>query len=177
MLFVISGTLLAVNCTNKPIKPASVVTEQTTSPHPAQEILINDDRFDKPYILLGQIEYTLKRYTPILVNQRVLRGEAIKYLKKEALVKYGDKVDAIIDTKVQERTEKGHNVPLSITHVQGIAISFKPEEPEEKTFARHGTKRKAKSLKNTFRQSKPSKSTLSRPKSHEIIITPSEILK
>jgi len=100
----------------------------------------------------------------MFVDQIELRNQAIALLKQEALARYGDKVDAIIDTQVQESTIEGYDNPLSVTHVQGIAIAF---DPEKKTIARRSIKRKAKSPKSTLRETQP----------QEIEITPSEILK
>ena len=159
---VLFGALLVVSCSNNAFAPASIFTDQA---NPTKEILINDGRFDRPYIMLGQVEYTLKGYTSIFVNQIDLRNQAIDFFKKEALAKYGDNVDAIIDTKVQESTEQGYDGTLSVTHLQGVAISFKPDK---KTISKqkHRTKRKAK---NTFQKTNPQE--------QEIEITPSEILK
>jgi hypothetical protein len=159
MLFVLLGISLAVGCSNNPFTPALMPTNQTISASPAKEILINDGHLDKPYVTLGQLEYTLKRYTSAFINRTELRKQAIDFLKIEAFIKYGDKVDAIIDTQVQESTEEREDGTLSVTHVQGTAVSFKPDK---KVFAKHPTRRKEKSSKT---------------KPEEIIITPSEILK
>jgi hypothetical protein len=169
IFFVIFGVLFIVGCRNNPITNASstetssTVTSQTALSNADKEILINDGRYDRPYEILGQVEYTLEK--PSSSNNQIqLRTEGIDLLKKEALTKYGDKVDAIIDTKIQESKEEGYDNPLSITHVDGIAISFKPEE---KVVAGHKTKHRAKSSKKILRKTKP----------QEIKITPSEILK
>ncbi|NOU21632.1 MAG: hypothetical protein HOO93_07530 [Methyloglobulus sp.] len=161
MLFVLLGVSLAVSCSNNPYTPASMPTDQTISASPAKEILINDGRLDKPYVTLGQLEYTLKRYTSAFINRAGLRKQAIDFLKIEAFIKYGDKVDAIVDTQVQESTEEREDGALSVTHVQGTAVSFKPDK---KVLTKHPTRRKVKLSKTT---------TIPR----EILITPSEILK
>jgi hypothetical protein len=175
MLFVIFSILLAVSCRNNPSKEtASVATRQTPLPNPPspKEILINDDRYDKPYTILGPIEYTLKRNTSTFVNQIELRNQAIDFLKQNALARYGNKVDAIMKVNVQEIIQKSYVNPLSITHIQGIAISFKPEYSPK-----HKTKHKAKSSKNKFSKAKWIKGTSRKTKSDKIKITPSELLK
>ena len=160
ILLVFFAALVASSCSNITYKPASIITDQTTLPNPSKEILINNGRYKRPYAILGSIEYTLKRYASIFVGQIELRNQAIALLKQEAFAKYGDQVDAIIKVKVEESTGEGYDAPLSVTHVRGIAVSFKPK-----------TKHKAKSAKNTLRKTKPN----SKPQEREI--TPSEILK
>ncbi|WP_411727903.1 hypothetical protein, partial [Methyloglobulus sp.] len=125
-----------------------------------------EGRVNKPYIALGPIEYTLKWYDYFFVGQVELRNQAVDYLKQEALARYGDQVDAIIDVEVEESLEKGSNV----THVREIAISFKHETKHKAEPSKKG-RHKAKSAKNTLRKTKP------RSKPQEREITPSEILK
>jgi hypothetical protein len=174
MFFVLFATLLVVSCSNNPFMQSSIFNDQKNPPNSTKEILINDGRYDRPYVILGQIEYTLKRYIPVFDNKIELRAQALDLLKKEALSKYGDKVDAIIDTNIQESTEEGYDAPLSVTHVQGVAVSF---ISETKTPVKQRIKQKTKPPRNSSHNPKPSKNTLSKPKSQEIEITPSEILK
>lgn len=170
ILLVFFAVLVVSSCSNKTYKPASIATNQTTLPNPSTEILINNGRYNRPYTILGSIEYTLKRYASIFVGQIELRNQAIALLKQEAFAKYGDQVDAIIEVKVEESTGEGYDAPLSVTHVWGIAVSFKPKTKHK---AKSAKKRphKAKSAKNTLRKTKP------RSKPQEREITPSEILR
>jgi hypothetical protein len=158
------GILLVVGCTYNPFSSSSIFPAQTTAPYSSKEIPVTVGRYDEPYITLGPIEFTLKKYTSFFLNQIDLRNQAIDFLKQEALARYGNKVDAIIDLVIQESTEEGYDGSLSVTHIQGIAIAFKPEI---KAIAKHKTRHKSKSSKNTSRKHKQ----------EEIEITPSEILK
>lgn len=171
--------LVASSCNSDPFSSFSIFTEQATLPYSPKEILIIEGRDNnKPYITLGPIDYTLKWYTTFFVDQAELRNQAIDSLKQEALAKYGDQVDAIIDVEMEENTEGNYYAPLSITHARGIAIAFNPgRKPLTKPKSKHkaapskkGT-HKAKPAKNTLRKTK----TRSKPQEREI--TPSEILK
>jgi hypothetical protein len=158
------GILLIVGCSYNPFSSSSIFPGQTTAPYSSKEIPVTVGRYDEPYITLGPIEYTLKKYTSFFVDQVDLRNQAIGFLKQEALARYGDKVDAIIDLEVHESTEDGYDGALNVTHTQGIAIAFKPEI---KSISKRKTKHKTKSSKNTSRKYKQ----------EEVEITPSEILK
>jgi hypothetical protein len=146
------AALLTVSC-NKHITPSAPVAipgEEDTFINPAKEILINNGRFEKPCTLLGQIEYTLKSNRSSTANRSELRSKAINALKNEALVKFGDKVDAIIDTKVQENLDEVDN-SLTVTNIQGIAISFgttdiKIQKPMPSLKPRHKKKHKKHGL-------------------------------
>jgi hypothetical protein len=173
-IFILLSTLLVVGCNNNPFTTSSIFTDQTSTPYPSKEILINNGSFNKPYIVLGPVEYTLKRYISIFVDQVALRNQAIAFLKQEALSSYGGKVDAISDLVVEESTEEGYDGQLSVTYVKGIAIAFKPEG----NAANHKSKHKTKSSKkNTSRKAKPSKNASRKVESKERKITQSEILK
>lgn len=163
ILLVFFSAVLVISCSENPFTHSPIFTNDTAFPNASKEILVSDSRFDRPYTILGPIETTQKKYTSIFVDQIELRNQAITLLKQQALAKYGDKVDAIIDTQVRESTE-GYDEPLSVTHVQGIAIAF---DPEKKTLPRKSVKRKVKSPKGALRETQP----------QEIEITPSEILK
>ena len=175
ILLVLFAALVVSSCSNNPFSSSSIFTDQATLPYPPKEILIIEGRVNKPYIALGPIKYTCKWYDYFFVGQIELRNLAVDYLKQEALAKYGDQVDAIIDVEVEAILEKGSNV----THARGIAVSFKP--PGTKTLAKPKAKHKAESSKSRPHKAKPAKNTLRktkpRSKPQEREITPSEILK
>ena len=159
---------ITIGCSSNLFTPSSLPNNAS---YPGKEILINNERYDKPYETLGAIEYTLKKNTSIFVNQIELRNLAIANLKQAAKAKYGDKVDAIVDFKVVENTQENYDEKLSITHVQGTAIAFLPEI---KPIAKQKAKYKAKPPNS---KSKPHKGGVDKNQTEEIEITPSELLK
>lgn len=166
--FVFLAILLNTGCSNNDFFVSSPFS--TNPSYPTKEILINNGRYDKPYETLAPIEYTLKKQTSFFVDQLELRNQAIDYLKQAALARYGNKVDAIVDVKVEENTEDNFDGKLSITHVQGVAIAF---IPEAKTI----NKNKAKSSKNIPSRIKSTKNGSNKSQTEDIEITPSELLK
>lgn len=164
ILLIFFGILLVVACNSNPFAPSSIFTDQTAAPYLSKEIPVTVGQYKQAYVTLGSVDYALKKYTSFFVNQVDLRNQAIGFLKQEALARYGDKVDAIIDLEVHESTEDGYDGALNVTNTQGIAIAFKPEI---KSISKRKTKQKAKPSKNTSRKHKQ----------EEVEITPSEILK
>ncbi len=171
ILLVFFSAVLLISCSENPFTHSPIFTGETRLPNPPKEILVSDSRFDRPYTMLGPIEITQKKYSSVFTDKIELRKQAIAMLKQEALARYGNKVDAIIDTQVTENTLTGYDDAMSVTHVQGIAIAF---DTEKKPTARRSIKRKvsspthkAKSSRNTARETRP----------RDIEITPSEILK
>ncbi len=164
-------------------------------PLPAEEILISNEEFDKPHRILGPVQYTLRSRPSLFTSQLEFREQAIDLLKQQTYAKYGDSVDAIIDTKVEESTIEDADGKLNIVNIQGVAISFiQPASKQEKSSTKSQTKRKQKSAKKILivKKTKPVKKVTDKPvprqhgksvvkntepKSEEITITPSEILK
>ena len=165
--------LLCISCSNDPFTLSS---ELNDLPSQAKEILINNGRYDKPYETLGPVEYTLTTNIPTSVSQIELRNQAVVFLKQEALTKYGEKVDAIINVKVVESTEENYTEKLNIIAVSGIAIAF---IPEPKPVNKQKIKSKAKSLKASPNKTKSLKNSASKiqTEDEDIEITPSELLK
>ena len=160
----------------------------TTPPPPAEEILINNEQFNKPYKILGPVQYTLRSRPSLFSNQLDLREQAIDLLKQQTYAKYGDEVDAIIDTRVEEITDVDAQGKLSVTHIEGVAISFLPGNATvDKPPAKGMVKRKFKSAKKilVFKKTKPARKvadrTVEKPvkkaKEEDIQISPSEMLK
>lgn len=137
---------------------------------PGKEILINNEQYYKPRIVLGPVEYTLQKNTSFFEDQIEMRNQAIDLLKQSAFARYGQQVDAIEEVKVTEnKTVDSSNQTQNVTHVKGVAVAFLPEaKPYEKPKAR------PKPVKNPGRKTKP---TLHKEKAEDITITPSEILK
>jgi hypothetical protein len=174
ILLVFFSALLIISCSENPFTNSSIVTADpsanTRKEILAKEILVSDSRFDKAYTILGSIETTQKNYITPSIDPIQLRNQAITSLKLEAYARYGDKVDGIIDTQVQESTLKDYDGPIKVTRIHGVAIAFNPKiKPiaKRKATASKIPARKAKSSRNNLRESQP----------EDIEITPSEILK
>lgn len=148
-------------------------------PPPAEEILISNEQFNKPYRILGPVEYTLKTRPSIFSSRLGVREQAIDLLKQQTYAKYGDDVDAIIDTRVEENTVNDYNGQLNITHIEGLAISFLPETTKQGKSAGKSGGRSKKSAKKilVIKKTKPSKRASGKSDTGEIEITPEEILK
>jgi hypothetical protein len=162
----------------------------STQATPAEEIRINNANFNKPYKILGPVEYTLKNRPSLFTSQLDLREQAIEHLKQQTFARYGDEVDAIIDTRVEENTITDHEGNLSIVHIEGVAISFisgeaGADKASGKSFAKrkHTTAKKIMVLKKTKPVKKLPGGAFEKPaktkpaEEDEIEISPQEILK
>ncbi|CAG7856920.1 hypothetical protein MCAMS1_01585 [biofilm metagenome] len=140
---------------------------------PGKEILINNEQYDRPHVILGPVEYTLRKNTSLFVNQIELRNQAIDLLKQSAYARYGQKVDAIEAVKVSESNVADRlNQTQNVTQVKGIAIAFLSET---KPYVK--SKNRAKTARSPARKTKPSNGVANKENSEDITITPSEILK
>lgn len=171
---VLSVVIAPNGCSNYISMPSSALTNQ---PQPTKEILISYGRYDKPYEILGAIEYTLKNNsTPD--DQNKFWDQAIEFLKLEALKKYGNKVDAIVDVEIVESTEDINGENVNIILAKGVAIAFNSGiKPTVKHKVRYRVRHKPKSTKPTSSKIKPAKKTPSKTQTEDIEITPSELLK
>lgn len=142
----------------------------SNTPASTKEILINNERYDKPFVVLGPVEYTLKKNTTLFVDQIDLREQAIDSLKQTALARYGQRVDAIVDVQVVENSLEGVEDKLNVTHVKGTAIAFLPAYKAYKK-----PKSRPKPIKNIVRKTRPPLVRKESPS--DVTITPSEILK
>ncbi len=140
------------------------------TPKVSKEVLINNERYKKPYAILGPVEYTLRKNTSLFVDQLDLREEAIEFLKQEALARYGQSVDAIVDIQVIENSLQNVKDKLNVTHVKGTAIAF---WPEHKAYTRPRVR--PKPAKTIVRKTRPQPIRKESPP--DVTITPSEILK
>lgn len=154
----------------------------SSTPKASKEVLINNERYKRPYAVLGPVEYTLKKNTSFFTSQLDLREEAIESLKIEALARYGQTVDAIVDVQVMENSWQNNGDKLNVTHVKGIAIAFWPVT--DKPYLRPKPRPKAPKY-YPVRKPRPAPPPpppvvaprKSPPPQNKIIITPSEILK
>jgi hypothetical protein len=102
--------------------------------------LVTDGDLNKPYEILGSVEYKLTGQS-LYSTQTSLDGspasevakEAKEMLRRVAYTKYGDRVDAIINTKVVGGYEGGfagafagvYGGKTGVVQAEGIAVSFK----------------------------------------------------
>ncbi len=162
-------SLAAVGCSTDFFNRPSIFSDTPTS---VKEILINNERYDKPHDILGPVQYTLRKDASLFVDQVDLRSQAIDYLKLEALARYGKKADAIENVQVQENTVEGANGKLSITQVKGIAVSFLPEP---RVYSK--PRSRSRSAKNPVYKYRPPLVHKDKHPPSDVTITPSEILK
>lgn len=179
------GVLFLSGCADNQL--SSVLTTSNPST-PAEEILINNQQFNKPYRILGPVAYTLKSRSSLFSSQLDFREQAIDLLKQQTYAKYGDEVDAIIDTRVEESTTEDRDGKLNVTHIEGVAITFLADKSEQsKATPKSAIKRKHKSARKilVIKKIKPVKKMperiadrpVKKPKVEDIEISPTEILK
>jgi hypothetical protein len=166
--------MLSNGCSDSFLTPAPMLSAQS---HPTKEILISYGRYDKPYETLGPIQYSLKT-TSIPDDHIELWDQAIDFLKQEALAQYGNKVDAIVDVEIEERTNKNGGEDSNIIYVQGTAIAFTPgKKPTIKHKVKYKVRNKAKPSKPAANKIKPTKKVPGKTQVDEIEFSPSELLK
>lgn len=133
----------------------SPTTNDTALLVPTKDILVTDGDLNKPYDILGPVEYTLEGKS-IYSTMTSLSGgtdpettrEAKEMLQRVAFTKYGDKVDAIINTKISGGYSGGfwggiggaYGARTGVVQAGGIAISFQktphaPPVPSKKSKA------------------------------------------
>ncbi|NOS89540.1 MAG: hypothetical protein HOP34_13550 [Methylococcaceae bacterium] len=137
IIFVLFVSLLVINCGgNKAAKPKSQqqAAEDASLLTPTKEILVTAGDINKKYTILGKVDYTMKGHS-IYSDQIEANKQAEETLKKVAFTKYGDKVDAIINTQVMASMKggfwgavgAGYGARSMASSVQGIAVSFDKE--------------------------------------------------
>ena len=177
LFFVLIVACFFTGCDNGPNAPISVFSGPST-PYPTKEIFATEGSVSNPYLILGPVEYTLSNSFSFFSGPEEIRARAVEYLKQEALARYGNKVDAIIEIEFQDGTEQGFFKP-NVTYAKGLAIAFKEAgRPRAKPKKKHKVK---PTTKNSVSKPKPSIKTTPRKtapeKPEEREITPSEILK
>jgi hypothetical protein len=178
------GILTAAGCVETDMSPSALFKSPVQTPRPAEEILINNSDFNKPYKILGPVQYTLKSPVSLFSDQIELREKAIDFLKNQTYAQFGDDVDAIIDTKVEESTADNIEGKFNIIRIQGVAVSFEDEVNQSgKTTVKRVFKRKHKSAKKIIlvRKAKPAKKLVEKsaekPRIQEVEVSPTEMLK
>lgn len=140
MFIVFLTSLMLFGCasnSSNSVKPGPApVTSDTSLRTPTKEILVTDGDINKKYTILGQVEHKLTEGSSVYSDQIEKNKQAKEFLKKEAFTKYGDKVDAIINTKVQESLTggfwgavgAGYGARNVVFNAEGIAVSFDNEQ-------------------------------------------------
>jgi hypothetical protein len=172
---IFSVALLSNGCNGNPSSSSPILVNP--DPQPTKEILISYGRYDKPYQILGPINYNLKTYaTP--EDDIELWDQAIDFLKTESLVKYGDKVDAIVDVEIEDNSEVNSAHGLYIVQAKGVAISFNTAlKPTVKNKVKYLVRYKSKAFRSKPKKSKLTKKSPVKTKVEEIEFSPSELLK
>ncbi len=159
-LSVFFASLVLINCGggNKAAKPTPVVSDADASLRtPTKEILVTDGDINKKYTILGQVDYTPKEGSSVYSDQIEAKKHAKELLKKVAFTKYGDKVDAIINTKTLDSLKggfwgavgAGYGARSVATSVEGIAVSFDEPQSEATVTEEPVTKPTVKSKRKT----------------------------
>lgn len=128
VLFAISG------CAGKEYN--TTTTDKTNLIEPTKKIFIFNGDTSRPYDILGEVSYTSEGEslygTNSVLNGPTASPELKIMLKKVAFTKFGEKVDAVINTDMQGHTNGGYfglvagsfgAKNLSVT-VSGLAIHF-----------------------------------------------------
>lgn len=141
----ISSAFLLLGCTSNP--PNQVDNLKT----PTKEILIFEGDASHAYVVLGTVEYTLEG-TSIYDNHTDTSKAAREGLKKAAFTKYGEKVDAIINTKSSIGRSGGwggafiaaYGAKNGDVNIEGVAVSYNKIGTEEKSTEQPSTNKKKK---------------------------------
>jgi hypothetical protein len=107
---ILSITFQLSGCgSNKNAKPATdpIASNEMALPEPTKEILVTEGDINKKYMILGEIKYKSDKGSSVYSNQIEARKHAKENLKKAAFAKYGNKLDAIINTHVEAGMQGG----------------------------------------------------------------------
>ena len=132
VLFGCSGVEKAPEATNE----APQATDEAQLKTPTKDILVTSGDFTKPYDILGEVECTLtgQDATVAVAGGPPEATKDIKdLLRKVAFTKYGERVDAIINTKTMGGIHGGvwalmgaqFGARTGTVSANGIAIHFK----------------------------------------------------
>lgn len=97
---------------------------------PTKQVLVTDGDLNKPYDILGEVDCTLDGKS---VYAQTDKKEINVALNKVAFSKYGNKVDAIINTTTVTGTNGGffgalaggYGAPTGSVSAHGVAVHFK----------------------------------------------------
>ena len=120
-------------CIAQKAQKAPPATNEVLLKTPTREILVTDGDLNKPYDILGEVECTL---TGKSLSSMVSHGsskEIKDMLRKVAFTKYGERVDAIINTKTIDGIDGGgwgamglhFGAKTGTVSAHGIAVHFK----------------------------------------------------
>lgn len=169
IISVLFASLILVNCGgNKNAKPVSA--SDVSLKTPTKEILVTEGDLNKKYTILGPIDYTPKEGSSVYADQFEANKQAKELLKKAAFTKYGEKVDAIINTHIDASMKggfwgavgAGYGAKTMARSIEGVAVSFDEgnskvvEEPKASTEAEE-VKKPKKALSKGKKKSKKSK--------------------
>lgn len=141
-LIVLLCALTLIACKKDDTKPDAAPVE-TTLPAPTKDILVTDGNITQKYTILGQVEYTPEDGKSIYSNQLDDLSKNKDILKRVAFSKYGDKVDAIINFKVNQSLRggfwgavgAGYGAHSLSTHVEGLAVAFQKDADTDTSAA------------------------------------------
>lgn len=112
---------------------APPATSEALLKTPTREILVTDGDLNKPYDILGELECTLTGKSVYSLGSHGSSKEIKDMLRKVAFTKYGERVDAIINTKTVESIDGGfwgmvggsYGAKTGTVSAHGIAVHFK----------------------------------------------------
>jgi hypothetical protein len=172
LALVILFTTISACSSESPVS-GSFFPEPNVADISEKDVLISMGSLKGPYSVLGPVEYILRQNPSYFQNSHDLSDLAMTHLKHEALAKYGERVDAIMNTQFHHSVESGYDGQMEVIHIEGTAIEFKT--PKKKILK---PKSKAKP-KIIARKPVPTKPNVA-PKIEsepDINITPEELLK
>ena len=143
---VLLTSLILTGCGSDNAKPNPAATKVSAAEAslltPTKEILVTDGDINKKYTILGAIDYKSDN-SSIYADRIEGDKKAKELLKKAAFTKYGEKVDAIINAKVQTTTNGGfwkimgaaYGSQVLTMYAEGVAVSFEQASIEPKVSA------------------------------------------
>jgi hypothetical protein len=133
-IFLILLTIISCNGSKnaKPETTTPVTSSDANLREPTKEILVTEGDVSKKYTILGEVEYKSDKGSSVYSNQIEARKQAKEGLKKAAFGKYGDKVDAIINAKVEAGMQGGfwgavgaaYGARSVAIQAEGLAVSY-----------------------------------------------------
>lgn len=122
--------------TKEETKEAPQATNEASLKTPTKDILVTSGDFTKPYDILGEVECTLTGQTMTVAvsgGPPAATKEIKDLLRKVAFTKYGERVDAIINTKTIGGVQGGMwgmigggwGAKTGTLSAYGIAVHFK----------------------------------------------------
>jgi len=120
-------------CIAQKTQKAPPATSEALLKTPTREILVTDGDLNKPYNILGEVECTLTGKSMYSLGSPGRSKEIKDMLRKVAFTKYGEQVDAIINTKTIESIEGGYwgmlagvyGAKTATVSAHGIAVHLK----------------------------------------------------